>query len=229
MEIEFLCKTRNLIVVKKNAGVPSQPDPSGDADALSLSKDMLQELGEDDTLYPVNRLDRVVGGLLIFARNKQYAGILSEGAASGKIVKEYLAVVSGAPSGGELVNYLYKDARISKSFVVKGARVGAKRAVLDYTPLATVTTDNGTLTLIRVRLHTGRYHQIRCQMSYLGNPIVGDGKYGSRDKGAKFPALFSYRLSFTVPEGDVSVSAMPDADTYPWNLFSINELAEDVK
>ena len=92
--IEILYRSRNLIVVKKPAGMPSQPDPSGDADALTLSKDELSLLGENKELYPINRLDRVVGGLLIFARNKKCAAALSEMVSGEGIVKEYIAVVS---------------------------------------------------------------------------------------------------------------------------------------
>jgi 23S rRNA pseudouridine1911/1915/1917 synthase len=137
--------------------------------------------------------------------------------------------VSGKPSGGRLVNYLYKDARISKAFVVNGKRVGVKEAVLDYTPISTVKTENGEITLLKVKLQTGRYHQIRCQLSHIGCPIVGDGKYGSRDKGARYPALFSYSLSFTAMGEGVSVSALPDTSGYPWNLFSIEKALEELK
>ena len=227
--VEILYKSRNLIVVKKSAGIPSQPDPSGDADALTLSAEELSLMGEDNTLHPINRLDRVVGGLLIFARNKRCAAALSELVGGEKIEKEYLAVVSGAPEGGRLVNYLYKDARVSKSFVVERQRAGVKEAILDYQPLSCAANENGEITLVRVKLLTGRYHQIRCQMSYGGYPIVGDGKYGSRDKGAKFPSLFSYRLAFNVLGEEVSVVALPDSDIYPWNLFPLDKILEELK
>jgi 23S rRNA pseudouridine1911/1915/1917 synthase len=228
-KVEILYKTKNLIVVNKPCGVPSQPDPTGDADALSLSSGVLSSLGEDGTLYPINRLDRVVGGLLVFARNKKSAAALSSIVSGEGFGKEYLAVVSGKPSGGRLVNYLYKDARISKAFVVNGKRVGVKEAVLDYTPISTVKTENGEITLLKVKLQTGRYHQIRCQLSNIGCPIVGDGKYGSRDKGARYPALFSYSLSFTAMGDEVKVSALPDTSGYPWNLFSIEKALEELK
>ena len=219
--IEILYRSRNLIVVKKPAGMPSQPEPSGDADALTLSKDELSLLGENKELYPINRLDRVVGGLLIFARNKKCAAALSEMVSGEGIVKEYLAVVSGSPERGRYVNYLYKDARISKSFVVDRKRVGVKEAVLDLAPVQSIDDDNGSMTLVKVRLHTGRYHQIRCQLSYRGTPIVGDGKYGSRDKRAVYPALFASRLAFTVFNETVDVKLYPTRDEYPWCKFDL--------
>ena len=227
--VEILYKSKNLIVVNKPCGIPSQPDTTGDADALTLSAAHLLSLGEDSALYPVNRLDRVVGGLLVFARNKQSAAALSSIVSGEGFGKEYLAIVSGKPSGGRLVNYLYKDARISKSFVVNGKRAGVKEAVLDYTPISTVSTENGDLSLLKVKLHTGRYHQIRCQLSYIGFPIVGDGKYGSRDKGARHPALFSYSLSFTAMGEDVKALALPNTSEYPWNLFSLKDALEELK
>ena len=227
--VEILYKSRNLIVVKKPSGVPSQPDPSGDADALTLSAEALSLLRENDLLYPINRLDRVVGGILVFARNKRYAAALSEMVGGKGIEKEYLAVVSGEAEGGRIVNYLYKDARMSKSFVVERPRAGVKEAILDYLPLSSVTTDKGEITLIRIKLLTGRYHQIRCQMSHNGTPIIGDGKYGSRDRGATMPALFSYGISLSVLGEDVSVVALPDGEAYPWNLFPLRELLEDKK
>jgi 23S rRNA pseudouridine1911/1915/1917 synthase len=113
--------------------------------------------------------------------------------------------------------------------VVDGKRVGVKEAVLDYTPISTVKTENGEITLLKVKLQTGRYHQIRCQLSHIGCPIVGDGKYGSRDKGARYPALFSYSLSFTAMGDEVKVSALPDTSGYPWNLFSIEKALEELK
>ena len=222
--VEILYKSENLIVVSKPAGIPSQPDPSGDRDAMSLCADMLSEAGESSELFLINRLDRVVGGLMVFARSKRYAALLSDMVSGEGITKEYVAVVSGKPESGRLVDYLYKDARISKSFVVDRKRAGVKEAVLDCAPIAT----DGEATLVKVKLHTGRYHQIRCQLSSRGTPIVGDGKYGSRDKGARYPALYASRLSFAVLGESVDVISYPPSDEYPWCRFDLS-MMEEVK
>ena len=220
--VEIIYKSKNIIVVNKPAGIPSQPDPSGDKDALTLSSEALASLGERTELYLINRLDRVVGGLIILARNKRFATALTELVSGEKMVKEYIAVVSGRPEAGRYTDYLYKDARLSKAFVVDGKRQGVKEALLDCMPLVTESTDDGEKTLLRVRLYTGRYHQIRCQLASRGYPIVGDGKYGSRDKGARLPALFAEHISFEALGERVDVLASPDTAEYPWNLFLLD-------
>lgn len=222
-DVKILYKSKGIIVIAKPAGMPSQPDPSGDTDALNRTRHILSEAGEQGELYVINRLDRVVGGLIILARNKRYAALLSEMVANGKIVKEYIAVVSGTPERGRYVNYLYKDARISKAFVVDKKRVGVKEAVLDLVPISSTDAEGGVLTLVKVRLHTGRYHQIRCQLSSRGTPIVGDGKYGSRDKHAQYPALYSYRLSFEVEKERLEAVSYPNTEEYPWCKFDLNK------
>ena len=218
-DIRIVYKSKNIVIVAKPAGMPTQPDPSGDVDAMTRTAAQLSS--EGNALYLINRLDRVVGGLIIFARNKRYAASLSEMVSGEGIVKEYLAVVSGAPERCRYVDYLYKDARISKAFLVDRKRAGVKEAVLDLAPIASVGDASGVLTLVKVRLHTGRYHQIRCQLSGRGNPIVGDGKYGSRDKGAAYPALFASRLSFSVLGESVDVRLYPDISEYPWCKFDL--------
>lgn len=199
--------------------MPVQPDPTGDTDALTLCGQILSDMGEDSALWLVHRLDRVVGGTVVFARNKRTAAALSELFSSQSTEKEYLAVVEGVAEGGELVDYLYKDAAKGKAFVVERKRAGVKEAKLEYTPIAAAETERGTYTLVRVMLHTGRFHQIRAQLSHRANPIVGDGKYGSHDNRAKMPALFSSRLSFSALGRDYNIKTTPDKTSYPWSLF----------
>lgn len=140
--------------------------------------------------------------------------------------KEYLAVLNVPPreSEGILKDYLFHDKQKNKSFVTDGVRKGSKEALLDYQVL---TTDANSYTLVLVRLHTGRTHQIRVQFASRGLPLVGDGKYGSREK-APYIGLWAYRLTFPHPITGVTVStkALPDTSTLPWSLFSnslINE------
>ena len=219
--MEILYKDKNLIAIYKPAGVPSQPDPSGDADAMTLCSKLLLNSGEKDTnLYLVHRLDRVVGGVMVFARNKAYAAQLSDLVADRGAEKEYLAIVEGELEGGILTDYIYKDTRAGKAFIVDKKRAGVKEARLEYVPLSVNTDETGTKTLIRVKLHTGRFHQIRAQFSSRKHPIVGDGKYGSRDNKATFPALFAYRIAFEINGKKYEFKKMPDIEKYPWSLFN---------
>lgn len=217
--IKILHKDKNLVAICKPAGMPSQSDTTGDADAMSATASELSLLGEDSGLWLVHRLDRVVGGILVFARSKSSAAALSELVGGHGMQKEYLAVVEGNAPGGCLVDYLYKDARAGKAFAVKEGKRGAKRAELEYFPIATEKTERGVYTLVRVKLHTGRFHQIRAQFASRGMSIVGDGKYGSHDNRARMPALFSSALSFDFENETLNIKELPDINSYPWSLF----------
>lgn len=174
-------------------------------------------------IFPVHRLDRAVGGVMVYARTKAAAARLCAAVSAGEIKKEYLAVVSGTPepAAGELRDFLFKDSRQNKSFVVDGARKGAREAILTYETLAAVNEGETPLSLVRVRLLTGRSHQIRVQFAARGWPLAGDGKYGSRQK-APHIALFSAKLTFPEPTAGklVSFAAAPPAE-YPWTAFSL--------
>ena len=213
--VEIVKKDREYVIINKPIGVPSQPDPTGDPDALGMTSELLRSMDERAELWLVHRLDRTVGGLMVFARTKSAAAELCALAASDGIEKLYLAVAEGSVAGGEYRDYIYKDARLSKAFVVDSARRGVKEALLDCEPLVT----HSERTLCKISLHTGRYHQIRVQMSSRGTPLVGDGKYGSRDKGARVPSLMAYSLAFSLGGKRISASVLPDASVYPWCLF----------
>ena len=218
--IEILYKSKNAVVIYKPAGVPSQSDPSGDLDAMTLTSAHLKELGESDALWLIHRLDRVVGGLLVFARNKRYAAILSELVKERLITKEYYAVADGMTDGEHVLDgYIYKDARAGKAFITDRDRAGVKNARLSYRALSTVATPRGAKTLVYVTLDTGRFHQIRAQMSNAHLPICGDGKYGSRDNGARNIALMASHLVLDIPGERIDVSRLPDLTQYPWSLF----------
>lgn len=217
--IEILYKTENYMVVYKPAGIPTQSDTSGDKDAMALASFKLRELCENEKLWLVHRLDRVVGGLVVFARNKEYAAKLSSLVSGEGLTKEYFAIVEGSCDGGVLKDYLYKDARQSKAFVIDGARKGAKEAILEYSVICKKETERGVRTLVRVKLRTGRFHQIRAQFSSRKLPLIGDGKYGSRDNRARFPALFATRLSFKIGDDFCDIKRLPDINEYPWTVF----------
>ena len=215
-EIKIVYKNKNVIIINKPVGMPSQADPSGDKDSMSATSEMLLSLGEPGNLWLVHRLDRTVGGLIAFARNKKSAAALSEIVKSGDLGKKYFAVCHGSASEGEYRDYLFKDSATSKAYIVKTERRGAKEAVL----FARKIDEKENMSLVSVELKTGRFHQIRAQFAARGNSLVGDKKYGSRDSERRTPCLFSYNLSFSLFGKKISAEAVPDIEGYPWNLFS---------
>ena len=217
--IEIISQTKDYVIIHKPAGIPSQSDPSGDKDAMTMCSEMFRHKGESSELYLIHRLDRVVGGLIVFARNKKSAATLSSLVAEHNITKEYFAVVEGRAERGIMHDYIYKDATLSKAFVTDRKRSGVKEAELEYTTLDTISIDNREISLVRVRLKTGRFHQIRAQFSSRKMPLIGDKKYGSRDFKAKTPSLFATRLEFCFNGNDVSECKLPDITVYPWSLF----------
>ena len=221
--MEILYKSKNAVVIYKEADVPSQSDPSGDPDAMTLTSEHLRSLGENPNLWLIHRLDRVVSGLLVFARNKKYAAILSEYVKDRLLTKEYYAVVDGETADAALENLIYRDSRAGKAFIVDKERKDVKRARLSYVTLATADTEKGKKSLVYVTLDTGRFHQIRAQLSYTGHPITGDGKYGSHDNKAKKIALMASHLAVELPDEKIDVSRRPDLDSYPWSLFSADD------
>lgn len=212
MEPKILYKDKFLVIAVKPAGILSQPDKTGD---MAMT-DMLSKL-LDTTVLPVHRLDRAVGGVMVFALTKEVAGKLGGILGSDAFRKEYLTVIGGIPSEQEetLEDYLLHDARRNMTSVVSAKTKDAKAASLSYTLLET----HEKASLLRVLLHTGRTHQIRVQFSSRGMPILGDGRYGSRER--HDIALWSYKLSFVHPitKKRLTYQAVPEM-TAPWNLFS---------
>lgn len=155
-------------------------------------------------IFPIHRLDLNVGGVMVYARNKQAAAILSKSVQEGTMVKEYIAMVHGEPPiEGDWEDLLWKDGKKNKVFVVNRMRGGVKKARLEYQRLLVQTWEEKSTSLVRIQLHTGRSHQIRVQFASRKFPLVGDHKYGSRDK-AEAPMLFSCKI--TVPfKGTVHV------------------------
>ena len=165
---------------------------------------MLQEaLGGE--IFPLHRLDANVGGVMVYARAKAAAARFSRLIQEGLMVKEYVALVHGTPpENGDWQDLLWKDAKKNKVFVVDRERKGVKAARLEFTRLR-----EGETSLMRIRLHTGRSHQIRVQFSSRGFPLVGDHKYGSRAKETA-PMLFSCALHFPHKGETLCFEALPD-------------------
>jgi len=179
--MEILYSDKDLVVAVKPVGLSSEEG--------GMPNLLRNELGGE--IFPIHRLDLNVGGVMVYARTKQAAAILSKCVQEGSMVKEYQAIVHGTPpEQGSLEDFLFKDSRKNKVFVVKKERKGVKKASLEYVRL----TDTDP-SLLHIRLHTGRSHQIRVQFSSRGFPLVGDHKYGSRDE-ATAPLLFSCRIRF---------------------------------
>ena len=215
---KIVYKTPDFIIAYKPAGTPSQSDKSGDADAMTELSSQLSRLGEPSDLYLVHRLDRVVGGLLAFARNKRSAAALSAIVSGGELCKEYFAVVDGAVESGDMVDYLIKDATLGKAIVTSPDKKGAKRASLEYKVLDTQTYRGKPVSLVRIKLHTGRFHQIRAQFASRKMPLFADKKYGSSHRGQS-PALFAFRVAFDVGGLCCDVSMLPELTVSPWLLF----------
>ncbi len=230
--LDILFENENAVAAVKPGGVLSQgaADSRGDTDMLTLVSEYIKK-----PAYLINRLDRCTGGIILFAKSSEAAGKLTAFASDkDKCIKEYLAVVSGSPEDneGELRDFLYKDARALKSFVVGKERKGAKEAVLTYRLIATAKGEKGTLSLIRIRLKTGRTHQIRVQFSSRGMPLAGDGKYGSRERlrysdGTPHPispkeliALHAFHMSLDAKDtARFDIFSLPPKELYPFSLF----------
>ena len=213
--IELLYEDKHLIVCVKPVGVLSQCD--GQRDMVCLLR---EQCGGE--IYPLHRLDRAVGGVMVFARDAESAAALSKQIQQGTFVKRYLAAVGCIPNpaSGEMRDLLLKDARQNKTFVVSRPRKGVKEARLAYETLATAQGSGCTCSLVKIRLYTGRTHQIRVQFASRRMPLLGDGKYGSRDKGCDI-ALWSHSLTFSHPVSGEALTfiSYPDKSAYPWNAF----------
>ena len=192
--MEILYSDKSIAVCIKPVGLDSEAEVPA---ALN------EQLGGE--IFPVHRLDKNVGGVMVYARTKQAAAALSKAVQEGTMVKEYVAMVHNTPpETGDWSDLLFKDSSKNKVFVVKKERKGVKKARLEFTTLHA-----GEESLVRIRLHTGRSHQIRVQFSSRGFPLVGDHKYGSRDD-KKDPMLFSCCITFPWKGEMKRFEALPD-------------------
>ena len=188
-DITILYEDNHLLVVIKPQGVPSQSDKSGDEDMLSLLKAYIKEkYAKPGNVYLglVHRLDRPTGGVMVFAKTSKAAARITEQIKDGTFSKRYLAVLTAKPQikRSRLTHYLLKDQANNIVKVVPMTTTGAKKAVLDYNIIED--SDEEGLCLADIRLHTGRSHQIRVQMSTVGCPLYGDVKYGKNQPNGVF-------------------------------------------
>ena len=207
----------DLLVCEKPAGVLSEPGPGANLPALAAQ--WLAARGEAAEVRTVHRLDRAVGGLTVLARTQTAAAALIAQIAARTVEKEYLAVLRGVPDQDEaaLEDLLFHDSRTNKTFVVTRPRKGVREAKLSYRVLGRAEGEAGPLTLVRVRLYTGRTHQIRAQFSHRGLPLLGDIRYGSRAPHG--PALYACRLAFDHPSTGERLQFDLSPAGAPWSLF----------
>ncbi len=198
--IKVIYEDNHIIVVEKPFNIPTQEDESGDMDILRMVKEYIRvkyKKPGEAYIGLVHRLDRVAGGLMVFARTSKSASRLSEQVRNRTFKKEYLTVVEGnlRSDATSLVDYLVKDSETNTVYVTKKDAKGAKEARLDYL----IMEKHDNLNLLNVNLHTGRPHQIRVQFSSRNNPIWGDGKYGSSYRSRKGIALWSSKITLEHP------------------------------
>ena len=201
MNLKIIYEDNHIIVVEKIPNVPSQEDKTGDISMITLIKDYIKEkYNKPGNVYLglVHRLDRPVGGVMVFAKTSKAASRLSNEIREKIFKKEYLAVVDGKleQEKGTLENYLYKDKKTNTSYVVNKGKKDSKFAKLDYEVIKYDKENN--LSLIKINLHTGRHHQIRVQLSNFGHSIYGDQRYGNRGKNKQI-ALWAYKLTIEHP------------------------------
>lgn len=199
--LKIIYEDNHIIIVEKKPNIPSQADNTGDIDMLTIIKQYIKEkYNKPGNVYLglVHRLDRPVGGVMVFAKTSKAASRLSNQVREKVFKKKYLAVVDGEikNKSGILEDYLYKDARNNISKVVNKDKKNSKFAKLDYEVIKYNEVKN--LSLVKINLHTGRHHQIRVQLSNFGHSIFGDQKYGTRGRGKQI-ALWAYELSILHP------------------------------
>ncbi len=222
MNIPILYEDNHLLIVEKPVNIPVQEDNSKDADLLTILKQDLKvryQKPGNVFLALVHRLDRPVGGAIVFGKTSKAASRLSDMIRRHTIDREYLTVVHGRPKQkkAKLEHYLLKDNRKNKVSVESAKHPNAKKAILEYE----VIDSKEGLSLLRVKLHTGRSHQIRVQLSTIGHPIYGDQKYGQKhNQPGQQIALWAHTLSFEHPvrKEPLSVKSAPP-ETFPWDLW----------
>lgn len=215
--LEIIYEDPHILVCRKPVGVSCEDTNSENSVVFMIREHLCDQNAYVGT---VHRLDTAVGGLMVYAKTPFAAARLSRDIQDKKIGKYYLAAVSGIPEKcGQMRDLLFKDSQHNKSFVVKRPRKGVKEAILNFETQKNVKYKDSDISLVKIKLETGRTHQIRVQFSSRKMPLLGDKKYGSRFDCQI--ALFSFKLSFTHPKTDEKLTfcIYPEKETFPFNLF----------
>jgi 23S rRNA pseudouridine1911/1915/1917 synthase len=222
-DLTILHEDNHIIVVLKPQNVPTCEDSSKDKDMLTMIKEYIKETyDKKGNVYCglIHRLDRPTGGIMVFAKSSKAASRLSEQMREGDFEKRYYATLVGVPreEKATLTHYMKKNAVNNMVYVCEPTVDGAKFAQLGYTLLES----KDGLSLVDVRLHTGRSHQIRVQMNAIGCPVYGDMRYGGEKAKKGYLALWAYYLSFTHPVSKERLvfRVQPPKENTPWNLFN---------
>ena len=200
-KLNLIFEDNHIIVVEKPVNIPSQQDKTGDIDMITIIKEYLKEkYNKPGNVYLglVHRLDRPVGGVMVFAKTSKAAARLSEQVRNKELKKTYLAIVDGKfeEKNGVLENYLLKNERTNTSKIVEEGTKNSKYAKLEYDVLKY--NEETNLSLVKIKLHTGRHHQIRVQFAGIKHSLYGDQKYGTRGRGKQI-CLWANELSFKHP------------------------------
>jgi len=230
MNLKVLYEDAQILVVEKPPKIPSQRDKTGDKDMLTYVSEYLQEKypnAKSPYVGLIQRLDRPVGGVMVFAKTKVANQKLSKQIQEKEIEKVYYGVVCGVPDKNNevLVDFLLKQGKINMSKVVPKGTTNAKEAILEYDLLETLDTpEYGVLSLLKINLKTGRHHQIRVQLSNAQLPLWGDTKYNkafTKQKEWTQIALWakSLRLGHPIKNKSLTFHSSPK-DHYPFTLFA---------
>lgn len=233
MDLKVLYEDNHIIVVIKPAGIPVQQDKTGDLDMLTIIKEYLKEkYNKPGNVYLglVHRLDRMVGGVMVFAKTSKAASRISEYIRQKNFKKKYYAIVNSrldvTSEKIKLDNYLVKNERLNMSRVVDKDIKNSKQAILEYRVLKNFKYKNKDYSLVDIDLQTGRHHQIRVQMANIGAPLYGDQKYGQKEnKVGENLALWSYYLSFFHPTKDEYL----EFTFKPWDYEFKDKIWNEVK
>jgi len=226
MELKILFEDKHILCLEKPQGVPSQSDKTNDEDLMSMALKYMEPKIEKPYLGLIHRLDRPVGGIIIYAKNEFANKELSKQVQLRQTQKEYLTVVCGRPESesGTIEDYLKQLKTINMSKITtKDDKLG-KLATLTYKVVETIETEEyGWLSLLKIKLLTGRHHQIRVQLSNVHLPIWGDNKYNKtfvKKKDWTQIALWSYMFGFNHPKTKeyIEFKTLPE-NIYPFKLF----------
>lgn len=214
--IKIIYEDNHLLVVEKPINIPTQKDESNDLDFLTILKDYIKNKYEKPGnvyLGLVHRLDRPVGGIMVFAKTSKAASRLSKQIQNHQFVKEYHAIVIGELKESDIfIDKLYKDPNTNMVTI----NSEGKESILSYQLIDTI--DN--LSLVQINLKTGRSHQIRVQFSTRNHPLFGDQRYNKQAKKGEHIALFASKITFNHPTTDEMLTfILPLPKSYPWNIF----------